>query len=71
MADTYMTVKDVADMLTVDERTVRRYIQTRELRALTFGTRYRIKACDVDAFLERRLNGNFNNSNDESRFDGA
>lgn len=72
MADQYMTVKDVADLLTVDEKTVRRYIKSRDLRALSFGARYRILASDVDAFLERRLNRDFADARDsESRFDAS
>ena len=55
MSDNQMTIKDVARIMGVDEKTVRRWIKNGELHATKdiFG-RYQISRSDLDAFIERR-----------------
>ena len=55
MIDNQMTIKDVARLMEVDEKTVRRWIKNGELHATKdiFG-RYQISRSDLDAFTERR-----------------
>lgn len=48
----YRTVKEVADLLQVNEVTVRRWIRDGELRAIDIGKGWRICPDDLDAFLE-------------------
>lgn len=48
----YQTVKEVADLLKVNEVTVRRWIKDGELRAIEIGKGWRIGEDDLDAFLE-------------------
>lgn len=69
----YRTVKDVADLLQVNEVTVRRWIKDGELRAIDIGKGWRIGPEDLDAFLEghatrpaARPNGGTNTSPDEA-----
>ena len=56
MSDNQMTIKDVARLMEVDEKTVRRWIKNGALEAITLphrGTRqaYRIRRSTVDALL--------------------
>ena len=55
MSDNQMTIKDVARLMEVDGKTVRRWIKNGELHATKdiFG-RYQISRSDLDAFTERR-----------------
>lgn len=55
MNDNEMTIKDVAHLVEVDEKTVRRWIKNGELYAIKdiFG-RYQISRSDLDAFKEQR-----------------
>jgi excisionase family DNA binding protein len=48
----YRTVREVADLLQVNEVTVRRWIKDGELRAIDIGKGWRIGPDDLDAFLE-------------------
>jgi len=48
----YRTVKEVADLLQVNEVAVRRWIRDGELRAIDIGKGWRIGPDDLDAFLE-------------------
>ncbi len=48
----YQTVKEIADLLKVNEVTVRRWIKDGELRAIDIGKGWRIGPDDLDAFLE-------------------
>lgn len=48
----YQTVKEIADLLKVNEATVRRWIKDGELRAIDIGKGWRIDPDDLDAFLE-------------------
>ncbi|RDC71775.1 DNA-binding protein [Rhodovulum sp. 12E13] len=48
----YRTVREVADLLQVNEVTVRRWIKDGELRAIDIGKGWRIGPEDLDAFLD-------------------
>jgi excisionase family DNA binding protein len=52
-------VKDIVDMLKVHEQTVRRWIKQGDLQAILLGRRggYRVKASELDAFLEAQQKG--------------
>jgi excisionase family DNA binding protein len=55
-----LTVKQVAAELNVDEKTVRRWIQSGELIALNIGRlrpEYRVSRSNLDDFIERRQTG--------------
>jgi excisionase family DNA binding protein len=47
----FYTVKQVADMLAVSERTVRRWIESGKLVAHVFGGAVRIAESDLKAFI--------------------
>jgi excisionase family DNA binding protein len=50
-----LTVKQVADRMNVDEKTVRKWIQSGQLRALNIGRirpEYRIRPSDFDEFMQ-------------------
>ncbi len=56
----WLTVREVADELRVDEETVRRWIRRRELPAMSLGSRkggYRVRRVDLDQFTASRLGG--------------
>jgi len=58
-----LTVKQVADRMSVDERTVRAWIQKGELKAVNVGGRlrreYRIRPDDLEEFIRsREIDGN-------------
>ena len=49
-----LTVREAAERLAVDPKTIRRLVQNGELRAVRVGSRsVRIPASDIDAFLTR------------------
>lgn len=53
----WMSVKDVAKLLAVDEETVRRWIRSGQLPALSLGTKrsgYRIRRDDMERFIGER-----------------
>lgn len=51
MPAAYLTIPEVADLLRVDERTVRRWISAGELPARRYGRRaVRIREADLEAF---------------------
>ena len=56
MAETYYTVKEVAERLRVHVETVRRWIKAGDLTAVRLGDRtgYRISEADLRAFTEGR-----------------
>jgi excisionase family DNA binding protein len=59
MADEkWLTVSDIAETLSVDVETVRRWLRRNELRGVFLGRRggYRIRESDLNAFLETRFN---------------
>jgi excisionase family DNA binding protein len=52
-----LTVKQVADIMSVDEKTIRNWIQRGDLRAVNIGRlrpEYRIRPADLDEFISRR-----------------
>lgn len=49
--DRYRTVHEVADLLKVNEATVRRWIRDGELRAIDIGKGWRIADADLVTFL--------------------
>jgi excisionase family DNA binding protein len=53
-SEQWLTTKEVAARLRVDEETVRRWIRDKKLAGAQFGRRggYRIASADVDRFLE-------------------
>ena len=50
-----LTIKEVAEILRVSERSVNRYIEAGRLRASRIG-QWRIKQSDIDEFLKKNLN---------------
>ncbi|GGD13237.1 helix-turn-helix domain-containing protein [Aquisalinus flavus] len=50
-------MKEIADLLQVNEVTVRRWIKDGELRAIDIGKGWRIGPQDLDAFLEGHATG--------------
>ena len=53
--DKLFTIKEVAKILRVSERSVNRYIEAGRLRASKIG-QWRIKQSDLDKFLKENLN---------------
>jgi excisionase family DNA binding protein len=49
----FFTVAQIADLLAVSTRSVRRWIVARELPAHKFGRQVRISELDLKAFVER------------------
>ena len=49
--ETIYTVKQVAEMLQLNEVTIRRYIEIGKLKAIKFGKVWRIKQDDLEAFI--------------------
>jgi len=60
MIDRLLTLKEVAKILRVSERSVNRYIEAGRLRASRIG-QWRIKESDLEKFLKE-------NTNDKKRF---
>lgn len=54
MPDKMLSVEDVADELGVNPETVRVWIRSGELVALSIGKGYRISRADLDDFIRRR-----------------
>lgn len=54
-ADPLLTLKQVAKMLGLSERTVRRLISSRKLTAVRAGRRYRFRREDVSEFIRSSL----------------
>ena len=50
----FFTITEIADMLVVSARSVRRWIAAGELFAYKFGRQVRISESDLRAFIERR-----------------
>jgi len=51
---TFFSIKEVADKLSVNERTIRRWIKAGELSAHQIGRQWRISLYDLEAFLSER-----------------
>lgn len=54
MPEEWLTLDEIAEELRVSVETVRRWIRTKQLKALSIGRRYRIKRKDFEDFLRRR-----------------
>ncbi len=52
--DEWLSVEDVAQILKMDDDTVRRWIRRKELKAYKFGRDYRIRRDDFDKFVRDR-----------------
>ena len=55
--ESFLTVAEVAEMLKLNQQTVRNWIDQGSLPALKVGRRVRIKRSDLDAVLERGYRG--------------
>jgi len=53
--DKLLTIREVAEILRVSERSVNRYIEAGKLKASKIG-QWRIKESDLNEFLEKNLN---------------
>ena len=53
MAQEWLTIEEIAEELRVSEETVRRWIRTKQLKALSIGRGYRIRRKDYEDFLDR------------------
>jgi len=60
--DKLLTIKEVAEILRVSERSVNRYIEAGRLRASRIG-QWRIKQSDLEKFLRENLNIHKKNEN--------
>lgn len=56
-ADNVMTVKDVADYLRVNQRTIYRLAVDRKLPGFKVGTTWRFKRVDIDRWIEAQAAG--------------
>lgn len=54
MPEEWLTLDEIAEELRVSVETVRRWIRTKQLKALSIGRGYRIKRKDYADFLRRR-----------------
>jgi excisionase family DNA binding protein len=54
MSHEWLTIEEIAEELRVSEETVRRWIRTKQLKALSIGRGYRIRRKDFEDFLDRR-----------------
>jgi excisionase family DNA binding protein len=54
MSEEWLTIEEIAEELRVSEETVRRWIRTKQLKALSIGRGYRIRRKDYEDFLHRR-----------------
>lgn len=52
--DEWLSVEEVAQILKMDEETVRRWIRNRQLKAYKFGRDLRIRRDDFDRFVKER-----------------
>jgi len=53
--ETLLTIRDVAAICRVSEKTVRRWIETQTLLATRLGGRWRIRRPDLDLFIRDGL----------------
>ncbi len=51
--DELLTLQDVARQLSVNEKTIRRWIQSGELPAIEIARKYRIRRSDLQIFLDK------------------
>ncbi len=48
----FMTIHEIADLLKVNETTVRGWIHDRQLRAVRLGREFRVAVDDLEAFVD-------------------
>ena len=48
----FYTIKEVAEMMKLHENLVRKLIYSQQLRAVLFGTAYRISEEDIDKYIK-------------------
>jgi excisionase family DNA binding protein len=53
-SDEWLSVEEVAQILKMDEETVRRWIRNKQLKAYRFGRDLRIRRDDFDKFVKER-----------------
>jgi excisionase family DNA binding protein len=53
--ETLLTIRDVAAICRVSEKTVRRWIETQTLLATRLGAQWRIRRSDLDLFIRDGL----------------
>jgi excisionase family DNA binding protein len=53
-SDEWLSVEEVAQILKMDEETVRRWIRNRQLKAYRFGRDLRIRRDDFEKFVKER-----------------
>jgi len=51
----FLTIKEAAEKLSVSERTILRYIETKKLRASKIG-QWRIRVADIETFFDENAN---------------
>ncbi len=51
-----LTIHEVADLLKVNESTVRQWVRAGELRAIKFGKEWRVAHKDLEAYLNAHAN---------------
>jgi excisionase family DNA binding protein len=51
-AEHFLTLTEAAEVLRLSERTVRKYVKSREIRGKLIGKRWRFRRADLDAFFE-------------------
>jgi excisionase family DNA binding protein len=52
IGDTLLTIREAADVLRLNPRTVREYVRRRELEGRVIGGRWRFRRKDLDSFFE-------------------
>lgn len=52
-----LTIREVADYLQADEKTIRRWIKARNLPAFKLGRQWRVAEKDLQRFLNERWTG--------------
>jgi len=52
IGDHLLTLREAAEVLRLSPRTVREYVQRREIKGKIIGNRWRFRRADLDAFFE-------------------
>ena len=50
-----LTIKEASEFCRVSEKTIRRWIESRELQAAKLGSQWRIRPRDLELFIRERL----------------
>jgi excisionase family DNA binding protein len=51
--DDLLTIKEVAQRLKMNERTIKNWLRSGRLKGLKAGRKWRVRASDLESFLER------------------